>query len=220
MCTTLPNTPRVVDLGCGAGAQTLYLAELTSGPITAIDTHEPSIRKLIAEIDRRGLSGRVRAVVGDMTRPAEVGLAAGSADVVWSEGALYNVGIAPALQICGELLREDGYLVFTESVWRRANPPHVVREMFDVEYPTMGTVQDVLAAIKTAGFRLQGHFTLPDEAWWDDFYTPMERRIAEMRVTYAGDHEAQGILERLAEEPQMHRQYADYYAYEYFVTQR
>ena len=28
-----------------------------------------------------------------------------------------------------------------------------------------------------SGFSLVGHFSLPDEAWWDDFYTPMEHRI-------------------------------------------
>lgn len=32
------------------------------------------------------------------------------------------------------------------------------------------------------GATIVGHFTLPAEAWWDDFYTPMEQRIAELRA--------------------------------------
>ncbi|MCL4693731.1 MAG: class I SAM-dependent methyltransferase, partial [Candidatus Hydrogenedentes bacterium] len=64
------------------------------------------------------------------------------------------------------------------------------------------------------------NFTLPDEAWWDDFYAPMELRIEELRGTYKDDGEALAILEQLAQEPAMHRQHSDYYAYEFFVARR
>ncbi|HQP39107.1 MAG TPA: hypothetical protein PLI95_28185, partial [Polyangiaceae bacterium] len=67
---------------------------------------------------------------------------------------------------------------------------------------------------------LVDHFTLPDEAWWDDFYTPMERRIEELRGRYAGDAEALGVLDQLAKEPKLHQRYSDYYAYEFFVARR
>ena len=70
------------------------------------------------------------------------------------------------------------------------------------------------------GCRSVGHFTLPDEAWWDDFYMPMERRIEELRGRYAGDAEALAVLDQLAQEPEMHRRHSDYYAYEFFVIHR
>jgi hypothetical protein len=81
-------------------------------------------------------------------------------------------------------------------------------------------VEDDIAAIRECGFELVGHFTLPDEAWWDDFYTPMENRIAELRGKYAGDVDASAILDQLAEEPEMHRRHSDFYAYEFFVAHR
>ncbi|MCU0299713.1 MAG: hypothetical protein MUF33_14525, partial [Candidatus Nanopelagicales bacterium] len=68
--------------------------------------------------------------------------------------------------------------------------------------------------------RLVGHFPLPDDAWWDDFYTPMEARIAELRRKYSGDPEAADILDDLAAEPEMHRRYCAFYAYEFFVVRR
>jgi len=64
------------------------------------------------------------------------------------------------------------------------------------------------------------HFTLPDEAWWDDFYTPMEQRIEELRGTYATDTEALAVLDEISREPEVHRRYSDYYAYEFFVARR
>jgi hypothetical protein len=48
----------------------------------------------------------------------------------------------------------------------------------------------------------------------------MERRIEELRGTYGGDAEALGALDELAQGPERHRRYSDYYAYELFVTRR
>jgi methylase of polypeptide subunit release factors len=45
-CHELPPSPAVLDTGCGTGAQTLHLSELTGGTITAIDSHAPSIERL------------------------------------------------------------------------------------------------------------------------------------------------------------------------------
>jgi SAM-dependent methyltransferase len=209
--------PAVLDLGCGVGGQTLHLAELTDGSIVAIDNHAPSIERLQAAVVERGLAVRVRPVTGDMARP---GMPHESFDLIWSEGALYNIGIENALQLCHGLLRPGGYLAFTDAVWCKENPPPEVKGIFDLDYPTMGRVPDVLAAIGNAGFSLVSHFALPDEAWWDDFYTPMERRIEQLRGKYAGDAEALGVLDQLAQEPGMHRRYSDYYGYEFFVARR
>ena len=217
LCGSLLDEPRVLDLGCGVGGQTFYLAELTSGLITAVDSHAPSIERLQSAVDARGESGRIRPLVGDMS---DLDLPPESFDLVWSEGALYNIGMEKALLVCRGLLRSGGCLAFTDAVWRKDDPPREVRESFEADYPEMGRVSDVLATIKRSGFTLLGHFTLPDEAWWDDFYRPMVIRIGEMRLKYAGDDEAQRILVQLAREPEMHKFYSDYYAYEFFVARR
>lgn len=214
LCRDLPAAPKVLDLGCGTGAQTLHLAELTSGSIVALDAHAPSIERLRATVAERGLAHRIRPLVGDIARP---GQPPESFDLVWSEGALYNIGIKEALGICRELLPPRGYLAFTDAVWRGNDPPPEVRASF-ADYPTMGSVPDVLAVIEKSGFSLAGHFTLPDEAWWDDFYTPMERRIEELRREYADDAEALSALDEIAREPEMHRLHSKHYAYEFFVA--
>lgn len=215
LCSDLPPVPAILDLGCGVGVQTFHLAELTRGSIVAVDNHEPNIERLRAAVEERGLAERVSPVVGDMAKP---GLPSASFDLIWSEGALYNIGIENALHVCRDLLRPGGYVAFTEAVWRKENPPPEVKESFDMDYPTMGWVADVLSFIDRAGLELIGHFTLPDEAWWEDFYTPMQRRIEELRAKYATDGEALAVLEQLAHEPELHRQYADFYAYEFFVV--
>lgn len=217
LCTGLNQAPNILDLGCGVGAQTLHLAELTPGSILAIDSHAPSIERLKATLAARGLAHRIQAQVGDMRH---LELPPDSFDLIWSEGALYNIGLGNALRVCYELLRPGGYLAFTDAVWRKENPPPEVKASFDLDYPTMGTVTGVVSAIQQGGFECVGHFTLPDEAWWVDFYSPMEQRITELRGRYDKDAEALAILDQLAQEPEMHRRYSACYAYEFFVARR
>ena len=217
LCRNLPASPLVLDLGCGVGGQTLHLAELTSGLITAIDSQAPHIARLEKTIAARKLQHRIRPAVGDM---AHLELPPGSFHLIWSEGALYNIGIENALRVCHGLLRPGGCLAFTDAVWSKENPPPEVKASFDFDYPAMGKVPDVLAAIARCGFSLVGHFTLPDEAWWDDFYTPMQSRIEELRGKYATDPESLVVLDQLAQEPEMRRRHAEYYAYEFFVARR
>ena len=217
LCAELPAEPTVVDLGCGVGAQTLHLAEMTAGVITAVDNHAPFTERLARTLAEHGLSQRVHPLVADM---ADLELPPGSADLVWSEGALYQIGLDRALRVCHGLLRPGGYLAFTDAVWRKDNPPPDVKAAFQAGYPTMGRVADVLRTIGRAGFSLVGHFPLPDQAWWDDFYTPMKRRIALLRARYAADAEALAVLAELAQEPEMHRRHSDCYAYEFFVARR
>lgn len=136
-------------------------------------------------------------------------------------GARVLAGRVVVISASGPLTRRTGLGSRKDSARpRRIRVVLAIEVDFDLDYPTMGRVQDVLAAVLGTGFALIDLFALPDEAWWDDFYAPMERRIGELRGRYAGDAEAQAVLDRLAQEPEMHRRCAGFYAYEFFVGRR
>lgn len=216
LCGDLPPSPRVLDLGCGGGGQTLHLTELLDGPIVAVDLHAPFIDAIRATARALGLADRLDARVADM---AALPFTDATFDLVWSEGALYNLGLERALPICHDLLRPGGHLVFTDAVWRTASAPDEVRAAF-ADYPTMGTEADVLAQLEAGGWSVLGHFLLPDAAWWDDFYRPMEQRIESLRAKFAGAPEALAALDEIAKEPRMHRAHGHHYGYLCVVARR
>ena len=120
LCTDLPVAPRILDIGCGPGRQSLVLARATGGHVTAVDLHAPFLDELRANAASAGLSDRITTVQADMR---ELPFEAGTFDLIWSEGAAYAMGVAAALVAWRQLLRPGGYLGYSELVWTDADPP-------------------------------------------------------------------------------------------------
>jgi ubiquinone/menaquinone biosynthesis C-methylase UbiE len=64
--TNLPAGPRILDIGCGPGKQTLDLAGLGNGSIVALDICWPFLVTLQEKIKSGGLGERVICVRGSM----------------------------------------------------------------------------------------------------------------------------------------------------------
>ena len=62
----MPAKPTILDVGCGPGAQTLVLARLTGGMVTAVDNHAPFLDDLRGRAARAGLAERIQTVNASM----------------------------------------------------------------------------------------------------------------------------------------------------------
>lgn len=81
----IPGDARILDLGCGTGQMSLYLAR-AGRTVIAADLTRPSLQLGAAAARRFGLTG-VQFVETDLQRP---GLRRGSFDVVYSSGVLHH----------------------------------------------------------------------------------------------------------------------------------
>ena len=84
----------------------------------------------------------------------------------------------------------------------------------------MTDVQAILTAFRACGYDPTGHFTLPDAAWWENYYTPLKAKLPSFRERYAGDPAASGVIEVTEREIEMRRRFPDWYGYEFFVARR
>ncbi len=73
--------------------------------------------------------------------------------------------------------------------------------------------------IKQCGYELLGRFSLPDSAWMEGYYLPLEARLKSMRVKYDAEPEKLGIIRVNQAEVDMYRQYGRYYGYDFYLMQ-
>lgn len=214
----LPAKPRILDIACGPGGQTLDLAQaVPDAEITAFDLHPAFIAQLDARAQELGVADRIHTHVADMTAiPSDFG----RFDLIWCEGAAYNMGVPEALRAWPQLLNPGGKIAFSEAVWLRDDAPGELRKFWNDEYPAMQTVDGCRAWVMDAGYTVLGEFVLPDEAWWTHYYTPMEQRVGMLSEKYKDDAVALSVVQECADEITFHRQYGSYYGYTFIVAKR
>lgn len=217
MMEGLPSNPRILDVGCGPGMQTLALAKHTGARIVATDTHQPFLDELQKRVEDAGLTDQVKVQNESMF---ELKFPENSFDVVWSEGAIYIIGFEAGLKKVHPLLKSGGYVAVTEISWFKPNPPQEVFQFWHKDYPGMGSVEDNLLAVERAGYRVVGHFSLPDSSWWDDYYNPLKERVTMLREKYADDRDALRLLDENDREMEFFRKYSDFYGYVFYVVQK
>lgn len=174
----LPPAARVLDLGCGAGTQTLVLASALDGPITAVDLHQPFLDELRVRATAAGVGERI------VTRCADFGaldVSPGSVDLLWSEGAIYHLGFGEGLARWRPLLAAGGHAAVTELTWLTAEPPAEAVAFWHDAYPAMRDEAGNRAAAVAAGWDVVDRFTLRATAWWESYYAPLAARIAQLR---------------------------------------
>lgn len=210
----LPAEPEVLDVGCGPGRQTLELLRGTGGRVTAVDTHPPYLADLTRRAEAEGLGGRLRATEADMTR---LPFADASFDLLWSEGAIYLMGVAPALKAWRRLLRPGACIAFTEIAWLTEDRPEEARRVWDEGYPAMTTVDGNSRLIASAGYEELARFVLPESDWWD-YYRPIGARLSGLRRRYAGDPAALAVLDAETREIELYRAHSRAYGYAFFIV--
>lgn len=214
MLTQLPPQPCILDIGCGPGKQTLDLAQMTAGTITAVDNHPPFLEHLRQQARLAGVADRVNVIEGDMFA---LEFEQEHFDLIWSEGAIYIIGFEQGLRVWKPLLKPGGYMAVTQIAWFQTNPPQELIEFWEREYPEMQTREECMACIPRTGYELIGHFPLPESAWWDDYYTPLTQRLLRLREKYRHDSEALEVIEQHETEIEMYRKYPQYYGYEFYI---
>ena len=205
---------RVLDLGCGTGAQALVLAERSPAHIVAIDLHPPFIDALNREARRLGMADRLEARVGDMDN---LDLADGAFDLIWCEGAIYNVGVETGLRDWRRLLSRDGHVALTEACWRKARPPAECVAFWDASYPAIRDTATLLEAAEGCGYEIVGHFPLPASAWWDDYYRPLQANVNAFRERHRDASDAQELADGVQHEIDIWHACSEFYGYEFLV---
>lgn len=166
------SNPDILDIGCSTGVPALELARLSKGNITGIDVDGQSIDIFNEKIDKQKLNSRIKAVklsMFDIDFPDE------TFDIIWAEGSIFAIGFKKGLVEWRKLLRKNGLLVIHD-------------EFKDHDKK--------IAMIFENGYNMIDCFMISSDAWWEEYYKPLEKHIKKLFNKYKNDTEAQSILRK------------------------
>lgn len=165
----------VADIGCGTGAATLVLARELDAQITAVDFLPEFLSVLEADAARAGHGDRIKTLAASME---DLPFEPGSLDVIWSEGAIYNMGFAAGVAAWKRFLKPGGVLAVSELTWLTAERPAELSAHWDREYPEVATASEKVAVLEREGLTLVGYFPLAEDCWLENYYAPLKARFA------------------------------------------
>jgi len=209
--------PFILDLGCGQGMQTIELAKISDGKIIALDNHQGFLDILMGQAKKQRLEEKI---IPQNMSMLDMNFEEETFDIIWSEGALYFMGFQNGLKRCHQLLKDKGYLAVTELVYTVSDLPCAVVEYFGTEYPDIKNIAEKIETIKKEGFSLISNFTLPESAWLDNYYIPIENELSRLNKKYQGNEVALSVFEGFKHEVDFYRKYSKFYGYEFFVMQK
>lgn len=189
------DNPSILDIGCGTGVPTMELARLSNGKVIGLDISQPPLEELMRKIDAACLSDRVKAVncsLFEMDFPDE------SFDILWSEGSIFVIGFERGIKEWRRLLKPRGFLVVHDEI---------------------ANMRKKLKQIPSCGYELLGCFTVNEDTWWSEYYSPLEKRIHELREKYSDDPLALAVLDKEQREVDMFKINPKRFSSVFFVLQ-
>jgi len=208
---------RIVDLGCGTGAPSLDLAKHTKAHITGLDMFQDFIDIFNANAEKAGLQNRLKGVTGSMDN---LPFQKQSLDVIWSEGAIYNIGFKRGLKDWKPYLKPGGYLAVSEACWFTNERPQEIEDFWIPEYPEIDTIPVKIAQMQDAGYLPLAAFVLPETCWTDNFYSDQAAVQADFLKKHKGNSQAEEFAAYERHGAAMYDTYKDYYGYVFFVGQK
>ncbi|MBN2683076.1 MAG: class I SAM-dependent methyltransferase [Bacteroidales bacterium] len=213
----LDKNSLIADIGCGTGGQTMVLAQNTEGFITAVDLFPDFIEIFNQNASKLRLNDRVKGLVGSMDNLA---FEIGTLDLIWSEGAIYNIGFEKGLNEWRKFLKTNGYIAVTEVSWLTENRPKEIEDFWIEAYPEIDLVSKKISQMEKAGYSPTASFVLPEQCWTKNFYEPQVELQKEFLNKHSGNKTAEELVANQQHEAIMYRKYKEFYGYVFYIGKK
>ncbi|UXI03374.1 MerR family transcriptional regulator [Photobacterium sp. TY1-4] len=209
----VPKAPRtILEVGCGKGLATTVLVEQSEAKITVIDNEQSALNQVIQRFKPEVISDRLETICASMT---DLPFSNKSFDLIWAEGCAYIMGIEKALAEWKPVLREQGYLVISDMVWRTQTPSSEPIAFWKQAYPDIQCVQTRLKQMEKAGYQVIEHFPQSETARLN-YYTPLSERVAELEPSMPSS----AALKDIKHEVNVCTQFAEEFGYHMFILMK
>ncbi len=213
----ITDESHIADIGCGTGGQTMILAQNMPGYITGIDLFPAFIDLFNSNAVRLNLQNRVKGVVGSMDN---LSFQNEELDLIWSEGAIYNIGFERGLNEWRKFLKKGGYIAVSEASWFTGKRPAEIDEFWMDAYPEMDTIPNKIAQMQKAGYIPVATFILPESCWTEHFYTLQITAQEAFLKKYPGNKAVEEFVAYQRHETELYYKYKEFYGYVFYIGKK
>ena len=213
----LTKESHIADIGCGTGGQTMVMAQHTSGNITGIDLFPTFINLFNKNAEKLNFQERVKGIVGSMDK---LPFQNEELDLIWSEGAIYNIGFERGLNEWRKFLKTDGYIAVSEGSWFTDERPTEIDDFWMDAYPEIDTIPNKVAQMQKAGYIPVATFILPENCWTEQFYAPQVSAQEVFLKEHTGNKTAEEFIANQRHETQLYYKYKEYYGYVFYIGKK
>jgi ubiquinone/menaquinone biosynthesis C-methylase UbiE len=208
---------RIADIGCGTGGQTMELAQNAPGQFTGIDLFPMFIDLFNANALKLGLQNKVKGEVGSMDN---LSFGDEELDLIWSEGAIYNIGFERGLKEWRRFLKTGGYIAVSEASWFTDERPAEIEKFWTDAYPEIDTIPNKVAQLQKARYIPVATFILPENCWTEHFYAPQAAAQEVFLKKHAGNKTAEDLVANERREAQLYQKYKAFYGYVFYIGKK
>jgi ubiquinone/menaquinone biosynthesis C-methylase UbiE len=213
----LTQKSKIVDIGCGTGGQTMVLAQNTLGNISGLDLFPDFINIFNESAEKLNLKNRVNGIVGSMDN---LPFQKEEFDLIWCEGAIYNIGFEHRLTEWRKYLKNNGFIAVTEASWYTEKRPSEIDSYWMHLYPGITTISNNVIAMQKSGYVPISIFTLPENCWIDNYFVPQVPLYDKFFKKYNGNKTVEEFIEGNRNEEKMYHKYKEYYGYVFYIGKK
>ncbi len=213
----LTDKSLIADIGCGTGGQTMVLAQHAPGHITGLDIFPHFIDLFNANAEKFHLQNRVQGIVCSMDN---LSFQDEELDLIWSEGAIYNIGFERGLKEWRRYLKTGGYIAVSESSWFTDERPAEINDYWVSHYEEIDTIPHKVAQIQRAGYIPVATFILPENCWTEHYFATLVRAEEIFLDKYVGNKTAEEFVEYQRHDAELYRKYKEFYGYVFYIAKK
>lgn len=208
---------KIADIGCGTGVSTIILSKELDAEITAVDLLPEFLDELQSRANDHGVADRITTLNCSMDA---LPFAEGEFDVIWSEGAVYNMGFEASISAWSRFLKPGGKLIVSEITWLSATRPPELQSHWEREYPEIDVASAKIGILEQHGYCPKAYFFLPTYCWLENYYRPMQNRFDAFLERHGQSDQAKAIVEAEKHEIALYEKYHDYYSYGVYIAKK
>ena len=182
---------KIADISCGTGAATLQLARTLNARTTAVDLLPDFIDMLKSRTEHEGLDQQINPLVCSMEN---LPFDKEEYDVIWSEGAIYNIGFQKGITDWFHFLKPGGKLIVSEITWLTATRPKKIEDYWETQYSEINTASKKIQILEDCGYTHTGYFVLPEHCWLENYYSPLQNQFSSFLSKHPNSAATQAVI--------------------------